>query len=86
MPTKNFVIIIPDSNGNRSALVVKVGATCSSALDEHTVRRVCDRAIENYLASENPAEREDMIIDELKVQGYSVEVLLTSYTTIETRE
>jgi hypothetical protein len=86
MPNKNFVIIIPDSNGDRSSLVVKLGAESHVELDEYTVRKHCDRAIENYLVSVNPAEREGMVIDELKCQGYTVEVLLTSYTTIETRE
>lgn len=86
MPNKNFVIIIPDSNGDRSTIVLNLEASSHSALDEHTVRRVCDRGIQNYLDSDNPGEREDHIKDELQVQGYTVKELLTSFTTIETRE
>ena len=75
MPNKNFVIIVPDSNGDRSALVLNLEADSHSALDEHTVRRACDQGIQNYLDSDNPGEPEDHITHNFNALIFSIIVL-----------
>lgn len=85
MFAKNFIIVIPDSNGDNQILPLSVSHETKSALDESTVLQVCNDGIDRYLNDESPNEREDAILDALCANHYMAHITTETYSIITTK-
>lgn len=82
MFSKNFMVIIPDSNGESQVLPLKVSHKSSKSLDPDVVQDLCNVGIISWRNSDNSEEREDAIKSVLHERGYEVSVIVGEYTVI----